>query len=142
MGEKWPRLAAKYTQSGSLRDILFADDCPHNEGLSTEISPEETQTCSTETEEEEEEDTKDCRFCDFTQARKRRSRATRIHYGLIASGNMVIKDAQFRNQLNERFSSKILCVEMEAAGLMNDFPCLVIRGICCGANGYYYIHLI
>ena len=25
---------------------------------------------------------------------------------------------------------KVLCFEMEAAGLMNDFPCLVIRGIC------------
>lgn len=24
----------------------------------------------------------------------------------------------------------ILCFEMEAAGLMNHFPCLVIRGIC------------
>jgi nucleoside phosphorylase len=24
----------------------------------------------------------------------------------------------------------ILCFEMEAAGLMNDFPCLVVRGIC------------
>ena len=24
----------------------------------------------------------------------------------------------------------VLCFEMEAAGLMNTFPCLVIRGIC------------
>jgi hypothetical protein len=24
----------------------------------------------------------------------------------------------------------VLCFEMEAAGLMNSFPCLVIRGIC------------
>jgi nucleoside phosphorylase len=24
----------------------------------------------------------------------------------------------------------IICFEMEAAGLMNNFPCLVIRGIC------------
>jgi nucleoside phosphorylase len=24
----------------------------------------------------------------------------------------------------------VLCFEMEAAGLMNHFPCLVIRGIC------------
>ena len=23
-----------------------------------------------------------------------------------------------------------MCFEMEAAGLMNDFPCLVVRGIC------------
>jgi hypothetical protein len=29
-----------------------------------------------------------------------------------------------------RKKHQILCFEMEAAGLMNDFPCLVIRGIC------------
>ncbi|KAL6789740.1 ankyrin repeat-containing domain protein [Trichoderma sp. SZMC 28012] len=136
MGEKWPNLVAKYTRSESLRDILFADDCPHIEGLSTEGSTKEAQTCDTETEEEEEEDIKDCKFCDLAQARKRKPRATRVHYGLIASGDMVIKDAQFRNRLNERFSGKILCVEMEAAGLINDFPCLVVRGICDYADSH------
>jgi nucleoside phosphorylase len=54
----------------------------------------------------------------------------RVHYGLIASGNHVIKDAQFRDRLNESLGGNVLCVEMEAAGLMNDFPCIVIRGIC------------
>ena len=51
-----------------------------------------------------------------------------IHYGLIASGNTVIKDAKFRDQLRDELG--ILCFEMEAAGLVNDFPCLVVRGIC------------
>ncbi|KAI9040290.1 uncharacterized protein KD926_008380 [Aspergillus affinis] len=54
----------------------------------------------------------------------------KIHYGLIASGNQVIKDRSFRDELNRRFNDKILCVEMEAAGLLYNFPCLVIRGIC------------
>lgn len=53
-----------------------------------------------------------------------------VHYGLIASGNQVIKDAGFRDNLNKSLSGNVLCVEMEAAGLMNHFPCLVIRGIC------------
>ncbi|KAF3207863.1 hypothetical protein TWF679_008195 [Orbilia oligospora] len=57
-------------------------------------------------------------------------REMRVHYGLIASGNSVIKSAEHRDMLNEKFGGKLLCVEMEAAGLMNDFPCLVIRGIC------------
>ncbi|KAF3189894.1 hypothetical protein TWF788_009881 [Orbilia oligospora] len=57
-------------------------------------------------------------------------REMRVHYGLIASGNSVIKSAEHRDMLNEQFGGKLLCVEMEAAGLMNDFPCLVIRGIC------------
>jgi hypothetical protein len=29
-----------------------------------------------------------------------------------------------------------LCVEMEAAGLMNDFPCIAIRGICDYADSH------
>ncbi|PKK43582.1 hypothetical protein CI102_11172 [Trichoderma harzianum] len=29
-----------------------------------------------------------------------------------------------------RYEGNVLCVEMEAAGLMNNFPCIVIRGIC------------
>ncbi|KAJ3496369.1 hypothetical protein NLG97_g2707 [Lecanicillium saksenae] len=51
-----------------------------------------------------------------------------IHYGLIASANQLMKDAKLRDQYaNER---GILCFEMEAGGLMNHFPCLIIRGIC------------
>ncbi|KAJ2974580.1 hypothetical protein NQ176_g5977 [Zarea fungicola] len=51
-----------------------------------------------------------------------------IHYGLIASANQLMKDAKLRDQYaNER---GVLCFEMEAGGLMNHFPCLVIRGIC------------
>lgn len=50
-----------------------------------------------------------------------------IHYGLIASGNQVVKDALFRDKLAREMD--VLCFETEAAGLMNHFPCLVIRGI-------------
>lgn len=57
-------------------------------------------------------------------------RETCVHYGLIASGNQVIKDAEFRDRLDQRYEGNVLCVEMEAAGLMNNFPCIVIRGIC------------
>ncbi|KAJ5273735.1 Pfs NACHT and ankyrin domain protein [Penicillium angulare] len=60
----------------------------------------------------------------------RSQREVRVHYGLIASGNKVVKDAQSRDSLYKAFGGHLLCVEMEAAGLMNDFPCIVIRGIC------------
>ena len=60
----------------------------------------------------------------------------RIHHGLIASGNKVIKDAQSRDSLDKAFGGHLLCVEMEAAGLMNDFPCIVIRGICDYADSW------
>lgn len=51
-----------------------------------------------------------------------------IHYGLIASANQSVKDARIRDKLTAE--KEVLCFEMEAAGLMNHFPCLVIRGIC------------
>ncbi|KAJ5503361.1 NACHT nucleoside triphosphatase [Penicillium fimorum] len=62
--------------------------------------------------------------------RARSQREVKVHYGLIASGNKVIKDSQSRDSLDKAFGGHLLCVEMEAAGLMNDFPCIVIRGIC------------
>ncbi|KAF5674100.1 ankyrin repeat L25 [Fusarium circinatum] len=51
-----------------------------------------------------------------------------IHCGLIASASSLIKDALLRDKLAAKHG--ILCFEMEAAGLMNHFPCVVIRGIC------------
>lgn len=51
-----------------------------------------------------------------------------IHYGLIASSNQLMKDASIRDKLSAE--KDVLCFEMEAAGLMNHFPCLVLRGIC------------
>ncbi|KAH7174197.1 uncharacterized protein B0J16DRAFT_180488 [Fusarium flagelliforme] len=51
-----------------------------------------------------------------------------IHYGLIASADRLMKNALARDKLSEEHD--VLCFEMEAAGLMNQFPCLVIRGIC------------
>ncbi len=58
-----------------------------------------------------------------------------IHYGLVASGNQVIKDGTERDSLSANLGG-VLCFEMEAAGLMNNFPCLVIRGICDYADSH------
>ncbi|PYH65028.1 5'-methylthioadenosine/S-adenosylhomocysteine nucleosidase family protein [Aspergillus vadensis CBS 113365] len=58
-----------------------------------------------------------------------------IHYGLILSGDSVIKDAATRDQIASDEGGAI-CFEMEAAAMMNDFPCLVIRGICDYADSH------
>jgi len=52
-----------------------------------------------------------------------------FHYGTIASGNNVMKDSASRDRISNELGG-VLCFEMEAAGLMNHFPSLVIRGIC------------
>ncbi|TIA05588.1 hypothetical protein D6C81_10451 [Aureobasidium pullulans] len=74
---------------------------------------------------------RNCIRCDSENSVVREKRSTngpRIHYGTIASGNMVMKDAIERDQISQALGG-VLCFEMKAAGLMNNFPCLVIRGI-------------
>ncbi|KAL7781716.1 hypothetical protein V8C43DRAFT_319567 [Trichoderma afarasin] len=56
-----------------------------------------------------------------------------IHYGLIASANTLMRDASVRDEMAKK---GVLCFETEAAGLMNHFPCLVIRGICDYADSH------
>jgi nucleoside phosphorylase len=67
-------------------------------------------------------------------ARPNRPKSPVAHYGTIASGSSLIKNGRQRDKLREKHG--ILCFEMEAAGLMNNFPCAVIRGICGYADSH------
>ncbi|KAM6481958.1 hypothetical protein HDV62DRAFT_361719 [Trichoderma sp. SZMC 28011] len=57
-----------------------------------------------------------------------------IHYGLVASANQLMEDAVLRDKLATE--NDVKCFETEAAGLMNHFPCLVIRSICDYADSH------
>ncbi|KID79731.1 Ankyrin repeat domain-containing protein 50 [Metarhizium brunneum] len=50
-----------------------------------------------------------------------------VHYGVIASASQMPRDAFIRDKLVAE--KNVICFEMEAAGLMSYFPCLVIRSI-------------
>lgn len=63
------------------------------------------------------------------QREDRDSTEPEIHYGVIASGNTLFKDAVYRDEILTEVGEDCICMEMEAAGLMNNFPCVVIRGI-------------
>ncbi|KAF7538021.1 hypothetical protein G7Z17_g12712 [Cylindrodendrum hubeiense] len=102
MKQKWPRLVPQYTWSESREDPFDATDRGAEQVASTPANEEH----------------------------KRKPEDMRVHYGLVASGNQVIKDDKLRDSLDQRYDGHVLCVEMEAAGLMNNFPCIVIRGIC------------
>lgn len=71
--------------------------------------------------------------CDLSQQVQRATNAEDdelyvvVHRGTIASGELMVKDAILRDQLARENS--LLCFEMEAAGALADFPCIVIRGI-------------
>lgn len=66
-------------------------------------------------------------FCHGTRRGARLSDQPVIHYGPIASGNRLIKDPVFRDKIGHE--DGVLCFEMEAAGVINNVDCLVIRGI-------------
>lgn len=78
-----------------------------------------------------------CSACDPSRTVKRPDREhghPYMHYGTIASANQVMKDGVKRDAISAQTGA--LCFEMEAAGLTNDFPCLVIRGICDYSDGH------
>ncbi|KAL4806811.1 Pfs domain protein [Aspergillus unguis] len=50
-----------------------------------------------------------------------------VHHGRIASGNTVVRDRVARDHLGQQLG--VICLDNEAAGLMNILPCLAIRGI-------------
>jgi nucleoside phosphorylase len=79
-----------------------------------------------------------CTSCDNAKKLRRKARTVdtpEIHYGTIASGNQVMRDGATRDQISSELG-EVLCFEMEAAALMNSFPCLVIRGICDYADSH------
>jgi nucleoside phosphorylase len=82
---------------------------------------------------------RDCENCDPIQEIPRTNREStdpEIHYGVIASGNTMIKDATTRDSILRHIEEECICFEMESAGLMNNLPCLVIRGISDYADSH------
>lgn len=106
------KMKQKFSHQGASNDCLFKAEYDH-------ASPDST-----------------CASCDPTQTIERIDRDDTdpiIHYGNIASGNQVIKHGVTRDRLGKELG--VLCFEMEAAGLQ-DFPYLVIRGICDYADSH------
>jgi nucleoside phosphorylase len=62
------------------------------------------------------------------------ARRTRVWYGPIGSGEKLMKNAQKRNELRDRYN--VIGLEMEAAGTMNRIPVGVIRGVCDYGDPY------
>ncbi|EWC47641.1 hypothetical protein DRE_03261 [Drechslerella stenobrocha 248] len=101
----------RFFYPGPTADQLFHSDYDHVPGVGRQVDT--------------------CRQCSSAQVVSRPERTyddPHIHYGLIASGNQVMKHGKTRDRIANE--TGVLCFEMEAAGLMNNFPCLVVRGIC------------
>ncbi|GJC77671.1 hypothetical protein ColLi_00509 [Colletotrichum liriopes] len=113
MLQKGPRLAT-YQRPSDESDVLFHEDYAHD-----------TNGAS-------------CVFCDRSKVVGRPPRQPEgsvIHYGLIASGDSVLKSSLKRSAAVRRLGD-VLCFEMEAAGIMSEFSCIVIRGISDYADSH------
>jgi nucleoside phosphorylase len=111
--EKKPRLRQKYKRPDPSSDRLYQSAVthpPNNEASCAAVCGDDPSNLILRPDRTKDEDN------------------PAIHYGLIASANQLIKDSSVRDRLAAE--KEVLCFEMEAAGLMNHFPCLVIRGVC------------
>ncbi|KAI4734701.1 hypothetical protein E4T50_14779 [Aureobasidium sp. EXF-12298] len=111
--DEYPRLSDEFSRPRGDRDRLYKADFVHPAGHKGDCD----DSCGVLPERIVER-----------RARTQKEDNPAIHHGIIASGNWLMKDASVR----DTFAGEkgIMCFEMEAAGLMNHLPCLVIRGIC------------
>ncbi|KAM0130848.1 hypothetical protein ACHAO1_007629 [Botrytis cinerea] len=111
-----PGLARKFEYQGSGKDRLFKRNVGHVNGKKT------CKAC--------------CGLADVNLVKRRQRGGTSpvLHYGTIGSADQVMKDSVLRDLWAEE--KNIICFEMEAAGLMDTFPCVVIRGICDYADSH------
>ncbi|WQF77432.1 Putative nucleoside phosphorylase domain, NACHT nucleoside triphosphatase [Colletotrichum destructivum] len=111
--DQWKRLRKTHSRPPASTDQLYRSDfvhpCNSTAACSQECIPNIHNVVPRHKRGEEEDD-------------------PAVHYGLIASANQVMKNAEIRDKLSRE--KGVLCFEREAAGLMNHFPCLVVRGIC------------
>lgn len=80
----------------------------------------------------------DCESCNkemIIEQPEQESKEVVIHYGTIALGNQVMKDSVTRDRISAELG-RVLCFEMEGAGLAGAFPFAVIRGICDYADSH------
>jgi nucleoside phosphorylase len=57
-----------------------------------------------------------------------------IHFGVFASGDMVIKSGEYRDQLTS--SKGAIGFEMESVGVWDVFPSVVIKGVSDYADSH------
>jgi nucleoside phosphorylase len=81
--------------------------------------------------------------CDANQAHSRSQRGDRarrardhpeLHFGNVASSNQLQISAAERMRIQRRHD--VICFEMEAAGVSEEHPCVVVRGICDYADSH------
>jgi nucleoside phosphorylase len=109
-----------YSNASAAGCVCFGSDSPH-------------QIC-------EEALGEDCDelHCDQSQQVPRReildATQTSIYIGLVASADTVMKSGQHRDEIVKR--EKVIGFEMEGAGVWDNIPCIIIKGVCDYADSH------
>ena len=107
-------LQPMYNYPGADHDLLFEAEYNHVQ--------DDGGTC------------RNCNVMRLVPQQTREDTRPRVHYGTIGSANRVIADGRTRDELGTEHG--LMCIEMEAAGLIDDFPSVVIRGISDYADSH------
>jgi len=57
-----------------------------------------------------------------------------IHFGLVASGDTMMRSGEDRDEIAVK--EKAIAFEMEGAGVWDNFPCVIIKGVCDYADSH------
>ena len=107
-----PRMVKNFSYQGAGHDQLFEASYSHLDG----------DTCA------------DCNPQKLVQRPCREDSMPSVHYGNVASGDELMKDGVTRDRIAAE--EGVICFEMEAAGLIDSFPCVVVRGVCDYADSH------
>ncbi|KAE8346100.1 nucleoside phosphorylase domain-containing protein [Aspergillus arachidicola] len=111
---RYPHRATTFSYPEDISDTLFEADYDHARAL---------HPCEA--------------GCDYRRVIARVVRPNNfpcVFFGNIASANQVMRHGLTRDRIAREHN--VLCFEMEAAGLMDQLPCLVIRGISDYADSH------
>jgi nucleoside phosphorylase len=114
MIQREPNLSIFYQRPSADSDILFRSGYRHALDRGTYAQSNHSET---------------------VRRNPRLSSDPKVYYGLIASGDRVLKSAHKRDSIRDKIGD-ILCFEMEACGLVTKLPYMVIRGISDYADSH------
>lgn len=143
------RLLSKYRYPGTAKDKLFRSDyrhmhrgfnghycniCDDNSGAVCEDALNATceelgceENCFVERERLQEKQELELNSHEEAQA-------PAIHLGAIASGDTVLKSGRDRDEIAEK--EDVIAFEMEAAGIWDEIPCIIVKGVCDYADSH------
>ncbi|KAL7910043.1 hypothetical protein GGI35DRAFT_478916 [Trichoderma velutinum] len=140
---------AKYSYPGSAEDRLFASEYRHKHH---QRAPCICRLCLSDSDPVCEEAIKASCYetnCDTSHTIPRERIATKqmleperineaqrptVHFGRLASADMVLKSAKDRDTLSQEL--QVIGFEMEAAGFYNELPYVAIKGVCDYADSH------